>query len=385
MTKKISVVTGSRADFGLLQGVISRIQSAPNLELELIVTGSHFSETFGSTKDEIALAGYTNLVELDLNIAMNSESDTGFAISNVISQITKHYSKERPSLTLVLGDRYEVFGAAVACTAMGIPLGHIHGGEITYGSKDDMYRHAITKLASVHFVANSEFHSRVIKMGENPKTVFVVGGLGIDSIDQIELLNKPDLETELGISLEQKYALVTYHPDTIHPEQSLEQLETVLRSIAKFPSIQFIATGANADYYGEQINLRWQEVSSQEDNLFFFSSVGQLKYLSLLSHAHFMLGNSSSGLLEAPFFGIPTVNIGGRQEGRPRSSSVTDVECDESSIVRILKEINSAPHAIKMQNNENAYGNPGASKKITAILANLDFEDLLPKRFFETD
>ena len=385
MTKKISVVTGSRADFGLLQGVISRIQNAQDLELELIVTGSHLSETFGRTKSEIVRAGYTNIIELELNLGTNSECDIGIAVSSVIRQITLHYAKDRPSLTLVLGDRYEILGAAVACTTMGIPLGHIHGGEVTFGSKDDMYRHAITKLASVHFVANSEFRSRVIRMGEDPTKVFVVGGLGIDSIDQAELLSRPDLESQLGIELGPRYAIFNFHPDTIYPEKSLEQLETVLRSIAKFSDIKFIATGANADYYGEQINQRLKEVSSQEPNVFFFSSVGQLNYLSLLSGAHFVLGNSSSGLLEAPFFGIPTVNIGGRQEGRPRSTSVIDVECEETGIVKVLEKLDSAPHSIKIQNSENAYGIPGASKKITAILAGLEFENLLPERFFDTD
>jgi UDP-hydrolysing UDP-N-acetyl-D-glucosamine 2-epimerase len=200
MNKLISVVTGSRADFGLLQGVISRIHSAANLELELIVTGSHLSESFGSTKQEISVAGYEKVVEMGLNLEMISESDTGIAISDLISQMTRHYSNSRPSLTLVLGDRYEILGAAVACATLGIPLGHIHGGEETSGSKDDMYRHAITKLASLHFVANSEFQSRVVGMGENPKTVYVVGGLGVDSIDQLKLLSKTELEIQLGIS-----------------------------------------------------------------------------------------------------------------------------------------------------------------------------------------
>lgn len=381
--KKISVVTGSRADFGLLQGVISRIQNAPDLELELIVTGSHLSETFGRTKNEIVRAGYTNIIELELKLGTNSECETGIAISSVIRQITLHYAKNRPSLTLVLGDRYEIMGAAVACTTMGIPLGHIHGGEVTYGSKDDMYRHAITKLASVHFVANAEFRSRVIRMGEDPTKVFVVGGLGIDSIDQIELLTKPDLENYLGITLSSDYALVTYHADTIYPEQSLVQLEILLRSIKKFPKIQFIATGANADYYGDQINIRLQEASSQEKNLFFYQSVGQQNYLSLMSGAKFLLGNSSSGLLEAPTFGIATVNIGTRQHGRPKALSVIDVECSEEAITQgVLKAISvSFIDSIKVV--QSPYGGKGASEKIFEVLESLDFLDLLPKQFLD--
>jgi GDP/UDP-N,N'-diacetylbacillosamine 2-epimerase (hydrolysing) len=383
MNKLISVVTGSRADFGLLQGVISRIHSAANLELELIVTGSHLSESFGSTKQEISVAGYEKVVEMGLNLEMISESDTGIAISDLISQMTRHYSNSRPSLTLVLGDRYEILGAAVACAALGIPLGHIHGGEVTSGSKDDMYRHAITKLASLHFVANSEFQSRVVGMGENPNTVYVVGGLGVDSIDQLELLSNTELEIQLGISLSPRYALVTYHPDTINPDKSLDQLDTILRSIAKFPEIQFIITGANADYYGDQINLRLKEEAKQQTNVQFFNSVGQQNYLSLLSRANFVLGNSSSGLLEAPSFGTTTINIGGRQDGRPRASSVVDVECEETHLVKVIQSVISASPGSTLQSVENAYGNPGASKKITEILDALDLNNLLPKRFFD--
>jgi len=376
-------VTGSRADFGLLQGVISRIHSAANLELELIVTGSHLSESFGSTKQEISVAGYEKVVEMGLNLEMISESDTGIAISDLISQLTRHYSNSRPSLTLVLGDRYEILGAAVACATLGIPLGHIHGGEVTSGSKDDMYRHAITKLASLHFVANSEFQSRVVGMGENPKTVYVVGGLGVDSIDQLKLLSKTELEVQLGISLGPRYALVTYHPDTINPDKSLDQLDTILRSIAKFPEIQFIITGANADYYGDQINLRLKDEAKQQTNVQFFNSVGQQNYLSLLSRANFVLGNSSSGLLEAPSFGTTTINIGGRQDGRPRASSVVDVECEETQLVKVIQSVISASPGSTLQSVENAYGNPGASKKITEILDALDLNNLLPKRFFD--
>jgi UDP-hydrolysing UDP-N-acetyl-D-glucosamine 2-epimerase len=384
MNKLISVVTGSRADFGLLQGVISRIHSAANLELELIVTGSHLSESFGSTKQEILVAGYEKVVEMGLNLEIISESDIGIAISDLISQMTRHYSNSRPSLTLVLGDRYEILGAAVACATLGIPLGHIHGGEVTSGSKDDMYRHAITKLASLHFVANSEFQSRVIGMGENPDTVHVVGGLGVDSIDQLELLSNTELEIQLGISLGLRYALVTYHPDTINPDKSLDQLDTILRSIAKFPEIQFIITGANADYYGDQINLRLKEEAKQQTNVQFFNSVGRQNYLSLLSRANFVLGNSSSGLLEAPSFGTTTINIGGRQDGRPRASSVVDVEYEETHLVKVIQSVISASPGSTLQSVENAYGNPGASKKITEILDALDLNNLLPKKFFDS-
>ena len=381
MKKLISVISGSRADFGLLKEVISGIDKSPILELELIATGSHLSEAFGGTSKEISLAGFTNVVEIGLDLEINSESELTIALSNVIHQVARHYSKKIPSLTLVLGDRYEILGAAVACATLGIPLGHIHGGEITSGSKDDMYRHAITKLASLHFVANSEFQGRVIGMGEDPEKVFVVGGLGVDSISRIKIFSRFELELKLGIRLSPDYALVTYHPDSINPDNSLNQLRIVLNSIERFQGIQFIVTGANADYYGNQFNVLLREMSAQNARIFFFDSLGQQNYLSLLAGAKFVLGNSSSGLLEAPYFKIPTVNVGKRQDGRPRAKSVIDVNCEESEIVIGIERAITDSDSSTLQETDNPYGHPGASERITDILEACEFGGLLPKRF----
>lgn len=385
MKKLVSVITGSRADFGLLEGVVSRINNSSNLELELIVTGSHLSEAFGNTIDEILLAGVKDVVEIGLNLEINSESDLTIAISDVINQIAEHYSKRKPSLTLVLGDRYEILGAAIACATLGIPLGHIHGGEITSGSKDDMYRHAITKLASLHFVANPEFQDRVIRMGEDPGKVFVVGGLGVDSISRIKKLSKQEIEVKIGIPLEPIYALVTYHPDSIDPESSMNQLMTVLKSLESFPDIQFIITGANADYYGNQFNYQVKELASKNTKHFFFDSLGQQNYLSLLAGAKFVLGNSSSGLLEAPSLKVPTVNIGNRQDGRPRAESVIDVDCEVIQIVKAIERATSEANTLTIQHTENPYGSPGASMKITDILEACQFDELLPKIFIDAN
>ena len=385
MKNVISVVTGSRADFGLLEGVISNILDSPNLELELIVTGSHLSDVFGRTSNQIRLSGHAKIVAIEINVEIDSETELTIAIGDLVQKIATHYSKKKPSLTLVLGDRYEMLGVAVACATLGIPLAHIHGGEITAGSKDDMYRHAITKLASLHFVANSEFRSRVIRMGENPGTVFVVGGLGVDSINLTEIFSKSELEMRLGIRLGEKYALITFHPDSINPESSLVQLRIILNSIAKFPEIQFIVTGANADYYGNQINLVIKEILKQYENIIFFESLGQQNYFSLLSAAKFVLGNSSSGLLEAPSFGIPTLNIGPRQNGRPKANSVIDLDCEESEIIDGIKKVTTEAHSSTQLNIENPYGNPGASVKIVEILEACNFEELLPKRFTDAN
>lgn len=384
MKKVISVVTGSRADFGLLEEVISRINDSPHLELELIVTGSHLSDAFGRTGNQITAWGYTNVTEIAINVEIESETELTIAIGELVQKIATHYSKKKPSLTLVLGDRYEMLGVAVACATLGIPLAHIHGGEITAGSKDDMYRHAITKLASLHFVATPEFQKRVIGMGEDPEKVYVVGGLGVDSISRLKILTRQQIELNLGIPIEQSYALLTYHPDSISPEKSLEQLRTVIKSTENFPDIQFLVTGANADFYGKELNQFVREISGDKGNLFFFDSVGQQTYLSLLSGAKFVLGNSSSGLLEAPSFKVPTINVGKRQDGRPRANSVIDVECDETSIVEGVFRASSEDFLRSIENLQNPYGQPGASEKISDILSSLDESKLLPKNYFES-
>lgn len=384
MKKVISVVTGSRADFGLLEEVISRINDSPHLELELIVTGSHLSDAFGRTGNQITAWGYTNVTEIAINVEIASETELTIAIGDLVQKIATHYSKKKPSLTLVLGDRYEMLGVAIACATLGIPLAHIHGGEITTGSKDDMYRHAITKLASLHFVATPEFQKRVIGMGEDPEKVFVVGGLGVDSISRLKILTRPEIESNLGVLIKSSYALLTYHPDSVNPGKSLDQLRAVLKSTERFPDIQFLVTGANADFYGIEINQFVKEISRRNRNLFFFDSVGQQNYLSLLSGAKFVLGNSSSGLLEAPSFKVPTINVGTRQDGRPRANSVIDVECDETSITEAVSRALSEDFLCSIENLQNPYGQPGASAKISDILASLDDSKLLPKNYFES-
>jgi GDP/UDP-N,N'-diacetylbacillosamine 2-epimerase (hydrolysing) len=383
MSKLISVVTGSRADFGLLQGVIQGIENSPNLDLELIVTGSHLSEFFGNTINEISISNSTGVFQIELNLELDNESQVGFAVSEVIHQITEHYSKRSPSMCLVLGDRYEILGAAVACASLGIPLGHIHGGEITSGSRDDLYRHAITKLASLHFVATPEFQARVIRMGETPERVFVVGGLGVDAINRLEILTKSELEKRLKISIQPKYALVTYHPDSLSPHDSLSQLSTLLEIISKFPDFQFFITGANADYYGIEINSLLSAISAQSNNFYFFESLGQQIYLSLVREAQFVLGNSSSGLLEVPSYGVPTINIGTRQAGRPRAQSVIDVELNEPSIYQGVLRATSEDFLRSIKEVENPYGEPGAGTRILEILEVLNYTELLPKKFFD--
>ncbi len=383
MKPLISVVTSSRADFGLLRNLLQKIQESESLDLELVVTGTHLSGVFGYSVDEIKSSGFFDFIKIEMNLDLKSPIDMSHAVGDLMGRITQHYSQRTPSLCLVVGDRYEILGIAIACAIKGVPLGHIHGGELTFGSKDDMFRHAITKLASLHFVANPEFSKRIKQLGENPDRIFEVGGLGVDSIASTRILSNLELESNLGFSLNQKLGLVTFHPDSVEPELTYQQLEILISSISKFPEIQFIFTGANADYLGPQINSILKESADQFYNLHFVESLGQQNYYSLLTRACFVLGNSSSGILEAPTFSIPTVNIGTRQNGRPRASSVIDVEFEENSIVEAINKSISKDFLDSIGQVINPYGQPGACEKILKVLENLDYEVLLPKIFHD--
>jgi GDP/UDP-N,N'-diacetylbacillosamine 2-epimerase (hydrolysing) len=383
MKRLITVVTGSRAEFGLLKSLLTLIGNSHELELELLVSGSHLSEKHGSTIREIREMGFLNFHTIDLEIHLESEAEVGLAIGEVIKKFSLQFSTRKPSLVLVLGDRYEIFGVAIAAAAQGIPLGHIHGGEVTEGSRDDLYRHAITKLASVHFVANSEFRNRVVRLGESPDAVHIVGGLGLDAISKTRKIRKTEIEYSLGIILSNNLALVTFHPDTVNPQDTDLQTRVLINAMAYFPDIQFIITGSNADYKGENVNNLLQQASLMYSNFFFIPSLGQEKYLSLLSMAKFVLGNSSSGLLEAPSLKVATINVGSRQDGRPRADSVIDVECEESAIKAGIERSQSNEFQSLLATVNSPYGKPGASQKILKALQELEYEKLLPKRFFD--
>ena len=383
MKKSITVVTGSRADFGMLKGLLRLLQNSAELDLNLIVTGSHLSQMHGFTSNEIKESGFLEFQTIELNLSLMSEDKAGFVVSEVVAKFSEHLSRHQPSIVILLGDRYEIFGVAIACATQGIPIGHIHGGEVTQGSRDEIYRHAITKLSSVHFVANEEFSRRVLQLGENPGNVHVVGGLGVDSISEVELFSKSEMEKCLGFCISDNLAIVTFHPDTNNPAETAKQVETLLGALVQLPEVQFVITGANADYQGDEVNSKLRDAATMHSNLFFTFSLGQRGYFSMLSLAKVVVGNSSSGLLEAPTFGLATVNIGARQNGRPRANSIIDVSCSESSIKQGILTALSEEFQILSATAENPYGEPGASIKILKTLEKLNFNSLLPKRFFD--
>jgi UDP-hydrolysing UDP-N-acetyl-D-glucosamine 2-epimerase len=381
VSKKICVISGSRADYGLLKKLIANIGESPLFSLQLVITGAHHSNIFGFTKDEILMSPTMQVEEIEIDVSFQETQNLGIVISQTIEKFSRTLERTKPDLVIVLGDRYEVFGAAVSSISLGIPVAHIHGGEVTSGSKDEMFRHAITKLSSIHFVANAEFENRVIQMGEDPKNVYDVGGLGVDAISSSELLRRDELEEILGVSIISPFALMTFHPDSINPNDSISQLGEVLKAISQHPDVQFIITASNADVNGVEIINQVRNFSESQKNVTYVSSLGQQKYYSLLSLCEFVLGNSSSGLLEAPTFKIPTINIGSRQDGRPRAKSVVDVSINSDEISNAIFSVMSKEFQSSLQQIENPYGSPGASQNIVEILKQINFTRLLPKRF----
>jgi GDP/UDP-N,N'-diacetylbacillosamine 2-epimerase (hydrolysing) len=368
--RKISIVTGSRADYGLLKNLIKLINDDKSLTLNLIVTGSHFSKTHGNTYKEIEYDGYNNYHKIDINIINDDIKDLCNSTALSISGFSKAYSIYNPDLIVILGDRYELLGAAISAMFYKIPIAHIHGGELTFGAIDDSIRHSLTKLSQIHFVATETYRKRVIQLGENPKFVFNVGGLGVDAIKNLKLLPKKDLEKNLKIKLKKSFFLVTFHPVTLEDQTEYEQVKELLNALIIYKNYQIIFTMPNADQNNNIIFKLINEFVDNNINSFSFESLGQLNYLSCIAHSTIIIGNSSSGLLEAPSFKKPTINIGSRQEGRIKASSIIDCSPKTNSIINAIETALSPSFQVTLKNTLNPYEGKNTSKSIHKILKN---------------
>lgn len=319
MTRKILIVTGSRAEFGLLQFLMKEIEKEETLELQIIVTGSHLSREHGFTVDEIKEKGFSANLEIDLNL----DNDTSDSISNSIGigikEFTKAYRILSPDIIVVLGDRYEILSAAISALISKLPLAHIHGGEVTEGAFDEAIRHSVTKMSHIHFVANDIYKKRVIQLGELPQNVYTVGGLGVDALKKTTILIKEDLEKSLGCAFLDKNLLITIHPVTLNEIDSTEELKELLKALDEFKEKRLIFTLPNADPGNQSIRELIGEFVMRHPNARSYESLGSQKYLSCLAYVDGVIGNSSSGILEAPSFKIATVNIGDRQKGDRKS------------------------------------------------------------------
>mgnify|MGYP001322153422 CR=1 FL=1 len=382
--RRICVVTGSRAEYGLLQGLIKEIQDSQDLELQLVVAGMHLSPEFGLTYREIEKDGF----EIDRKVDMGLTSDTSVGIANSIGLGTIGFGEAfhalKPDLLVLLGDRFELLAAASAALVALIPIAHIHGGELTEGAYDDAIRHSITKMAHLHFTASEVYSSRVIQLGEQPKKVFCVGALGIDNIVRLPLLKKDEVEKYIGLSLKGKSLLVTWHPETLNPKSTYEEFQNLLDVLQNYESTNIVFTKSNADNDGSRINQMIDEfVLKYPENVVVHTSLGQLRYLSTLKYVSGVVGNSSSGIIEAPSLQKGTVNIGNRQLGRLRAASVIDCRPDVQSIKNALDTLFSSQFQSSLPKVSSPYGGSDVARKIACILKNCSLDGIVRKRFFD--
>ena len=381
--RKICVVTGTRAEYGLLYWLMKEIEVDNKLELQLIVTGMHLSPEFGLTYKEVEKD-----FKIDKKIEMLLSSDTAIGISKSmgLAQISfaEAYEELKPDILVVLGDRYEIFSAVSSAMIANIPIAHLHGGETTEGAFDESIRHSITKMSHLHFTATDSYRNRVIQLGEHPNRVFNVGGLGIDNIKKLRLLSKEEFEKSIDFKLNKKNILITFHPVTLENSTAQEQFQTLLDVVNELEETNIIFTKANSDTDGRIINSMIDEyVSKYKDKSVVFTSLGQLRYLSALQYVDAVVGNSSSGLAEAPSFKIGTINIGDRQKGRIMADSVIDCDISKTSIVAGFKKLYSEEFKKLLLNSENPYGNGGASVTIKEIIKDIDLSNILKKQFYD--
>ena len=337
--RKICIFTSTRAEWGLLQGVAELVINSERLQLKLLVSGSHLSAKLGMTVDEIQAAGFR--VDERVDILKFGDSPIGICetMGLAFSAYGKALQRLSPDLIVILGDRYESFCLAAAAQILCIPIAHIHGGETTEGAVDEAFRHSITKMSHLHFASCEEYRNRVIQLGESPTKVFNVGALGIENIRKVQCLTRAELEESLQFSLEAPFFLVTFHPVTLERAPAGSQLQQLSNALDHFPDHKIIFTKANADTDGRVINAKIDAyLTAHPERCLAVASLGQLRYLSAMKHCDAVVGNSSSGILEAPIFHVPTVNIGDRQKGRLRVKSIIDCEDNQASIVDALNQ-----------------------------------------------
>ena len=382
--KKICVVTGTRAEYGLLRWVMEGIRQSPVLELQLIATGMHLSPEFGLTVEAIEADGFQ--VDRKIEMLLSSDTSVGVTKSMGLGMIgfADALAQLKPDLMLVLGDRYEIFAAAAAAMIARVPIAHLHGGETTEGAIDEAIRHAITKLAHLHFVAAEDYRRRVIQLGEAPERVFLVGGLGIDNIRKLELLDRAALEAALDFRLGPKNLLVTFHPVTLETGTASHQMAELLAALENLTDTHLIFTLPNADTEGRGLMRQIQAfVDRHPQRAKAFASLGQVRYLSAVAQVDAVVGNSSSGLAEVPTFKKPTINIGDRQRGRLKAASVIDCAPDRAAILTALCEMASPAFQARLATSVNPYGHGGASQAMIRTLEKQSLDGLLKKKFYD--
>jgi len=378
--RKIAVITATRAEYGLLKSLLKQIDSDVDLELQLLVTGTHLEEDFGLTYKEIE-QDFVIDVKIKMDLEESNNRANSLAMAKLQMHLTEALSRLSPDIIVILGDRYEILSVASTATLLQIPLAHIHGGEVTEGAMDDSMRHAITKLSHLHFCAAEVYRKRVLQLGEEPQRVYNVGSLGVENIQNVQLLSREEFEASIEFPLKKCNLLITYHPETLSPLSAQEQMQTLLDALEQFCECGLIFTKANADAGGKVINAMIDEFVKKHSNSIAFTSLGQLRYLSALRYIDAVVGNSSSGILEVPSFHIPTINIGERQKGRVMAKSILNTALETETIVESIQKACEKRFVEELATMKSPFEGENCSFQIKEHLKNTPLEALRVKRF----
>jgi UDP-hydrolysing UDP-N-acetyl-D-glucosamine 2-epimerase len=380
--RRICVVTGSRADYGHLIWLLREIDDDESLELQLIATGTHLDDAFGATYQEIERDGFTIDARVELSQSDDTRNEVTKAMGRGMIGFADAYKKLDPDIVVVLGDRFEIFSAAAAALMADIPIAHIHGGEVTEGAIDDSLRHAITKMAHVHFAATQDYAYRISQMGEAPERIYTVGTPGLDNIDRLDLPDRASLERDLNFALGETFILVTLHPETIGQNDASKTSQELVSALEKISDFTVLITGVNADPDHRSIKECLENFAAKYPaRVLMRASLGTRRYLAAMKHCACVVGNSSSGIIEAPALSVPTINIGNRQKGRLRSASIIDCAAKSTVIGNAIKKALSPEFQTNLKGLQPPYGRGGASKSIKDHLKQIDLENILRKKF----
>lgn len=379
----VDIISGSRADFGLLHPAYLAMQADKAFHPRFVITGAHLEKAFGNTVKFIEQANCEIAGKVKLNIKQTDPASINTYIARAVEGFSKQFTANKPDAILVLGDRYEIFAAAIAAYVLQIPIMHIHGGETSAGAFDEGFRHSISKLSHLHFVTCKEHKERLIAMGEQPKRVFNVGAIAVDNIKRVKLFDKKFLSRELQIDLTQASALLTYHPVTLEPRTSLQQLKQLFDALNKVPELSVIFNTSNADTDGDILNQAIHEFVNNRPNTVLVPSLGTHRFLSVLANVDLMIGNSSAGLIEMPYFKHATINIGDRQKGRMKPATVIDCSNDTRSIVQAIRKGLSNEFIKECKKSKYPFGNGNTANAIVKIMKRELGKVDLKKVFFD--
>jgi len=382
MRKVIGIVTGTRAEYGLLSRTIELLQSDQRFDTHIFACGAHYSPEFGYTISELEVHGVKNIVPVEMLMSSTSRVGVAKSVGIATMSFADAFAAKNLDLLLVLGDRYEILAAAQVAMLMDIPLAHIHGGEVTEGAFDDAIRHSITKMANIHFPVAEEFAARIRQLGEADNSIFVVGSPGVDNIMNAPRMDHAALEESLGFSIEGPLALVTYHPVTKAANAGENDIAPLVAAIKSNTQYTYVITYPNADGGGNNIIKQWQAIASL-DNVKIVPSLGFKRYLSLMESVDCVIGNSSSGIIEAPSFCVSTINIGTRQHGRPRATSVIDVQMNEKQISDAIAKTGDKQYQLALKDTQSPYGLGGTAHAIVDVLSGLSLAEHGIKTFVD--